>query len=80
MTIRELRASQEKLAAEAKDILRQITSDTPEARQIELNEQADRAFAEFDKIEARIERENRAAEMQARLEAPDGRRWSSWWR
>lgn len=74
MTIRELREKQEKLASEARSILDQITPDTDEARQAELNEAADRAFAEFDGLESRIEREQRAADMAARLNAPDPRR------
>ena len=73
-TITELRQKQEKLAADAKAILSQITSDTDEGRAAELNEQADKAFDAFDKLEARIEREQRAADMAARLNASDARR------
>jgi HK97 family phage major capsid protein len=73
-TITELRQKQEKLAADARAILDQITPDIDEARSAELNEQSDKAFAEFDKLEERVQREERAAEMAARLNAPDPRR------
>lgn len=73
-TVRELRERQEKLASEARSILDRITPDLDEGRQAELNQQADKAFAEFDKLEERINREERAAEMAARLNAPDPRR------
>ena len=73
-SVKELRTKQEQLASEARSILDQITPDLDAGRAAELNEQADKAFAAFDQIEARVERETRAAEMAARLSAPDGRR------
>lgn len=54
MKISELRSKQEQLVADARAALAEINDDTPEARATELNEQHDRAMAEYDRIEARI--------------------------
>lgn len=74
MTIAELRAEQEKLVADARSALADIKDDTPEARATELNEQHDRAMAEYDRLEARIAREQKLAEREAELNAADDRR------
>lgn len=74
MTIAELRAKQEKLVADARSALADIKDDTPEARATELNEQHDRAMAEYDRLEARIAREQKLAEREAELNAADDRR------
>lgn len=73
-TIAELRAKQETLVADARNALNEIKDDTAEARVAELNEQHDRAMAEYDKLEARIAREERLAEREAELNAADDRR------
>lgn len=73
-TIREIRERQERLAAEARSVLDSITPDLDTGRQAELNEKADGIFAEFDRLEERAQREERAAEMAARLNEPDPRR------
>lgn len=72
--IRSIREKQERLAGEARAILDSITPDLDEGRAAELNEQADRAFAEFDKLEERAAREERAAAMAVRLNSSDPRR------
>jgi len=73
-TVKSMRQEQERLAAEARSTLDEITPDTDEARTAELNQRADKAFAEFDKLDERIAREERAAAMAERLNAPDPRR------
>lgn len=72
--IAELRAKQETLVAEARTALAEIKDDTAEARVAELETQHDRAMAEFDKLEARIAREEKLAEREAELNAADERR------
>lgn len=74
MTIAELRAKQEKLVADARAALADIKDDTPETRAAELNEQHDRAMAEYDRIEGRIAREQKLAAREAELNAADDRR------
>lgn len=74
MKISELRSKQEQLVADARAALAEINDDTPEARATELNEQHDRAMAEYDRIEARIGREQKLAEREAELNAADDRR------
>lgn len=74
MKISELRSKQEQLVADARAALAEIKDDTPEARATELNEQHDRAMAEYDRIEARIGREQKLAEREAELNAADDRR------
>lgn len=74
MTIAELRAKQEKLVADARSALADIKDDTAEDRATELNGQHDRAMAEYDRLEARIAREQKLAEREAELNAADDRR------
>lgn len=74
MKISELRSKQEQLVADARAALAEIKDDTPEARATELNEQHDRAMAEYDRIEARIGREQKLADREAELNAADDRR------
>lgn len=74
MKISELRSKQEQLVADARAALSEIKDDTPEARATELNEQHDRAMAEYDRIEARIGREQKLADREAELNAADDRR------
>jgi HK97 family phage major capsid protein len=73
-TIAELRAKQEQHVAEARAALAEIKDDTKEDRVAELEQQHDRAMAEYDKLEARIAREEKLAEREAELNAADDRR------
>lgn len=72
--VAELRAKQETLVAEARTALGEIKDDTTEDRAAELEQQHDRAMAEFDKLEARIAREEKLAEREAEMNAADDRR------
>lgn len=74
MSITELRAKQALLVAEARAELEKITPETDEARATEVNEAHDRAMAEYDRLEARIAREEKLAEREADLNAADDRR------
>ncbi|NRP70604.1 hypothetical protein ILFOPFJJ_01485 [Ensifer psoraleae] len=74
MTIAELRAKQEQLVAEARSALAEINNDTKEERVAELEQQHDRAMAEYDRIEARVAREQKLAERERDLNAADDRR------
>ncbi|MFU0504124.1 phage major capsid protein [Pseudaminobacter sp. NGMCC 1.201702] len=73
-TIAELRAKQEQHVAEARAALAEIKDDTAEDRVAELETQHDRAMAEYDKLEARIAREEKLAQREAELNAADERR------
>lgn len=72
--ITELREKQAKLVAEARELIDQIDDDTDEARAKELEASYDKAMAEHDKIEARIEKEERLAQAEKAMDAPDPRR------
>lgn len=66
----ELREKQQKLVADARAILDQIDSDTPEARAKELETQYDGFMAEYDQLEARAGRLERVESAQRALETP----------
>ena len=69
MTLKELREQQARLNEEARGYLDEAQKDgTKEDRAKELEEQFDKAMAEFDRIGARIERQERADAAQKRLE------------
>ncbi|MBC7149007.1 MAG: phage major capsid protein [Rhizobium sp.] len=72
--ILELREKQQKLVADARALLADIKDDTAEARVAELEGQHDAAMAEFDKIEARIKREEELEARERDLNAADERR------
>ncbi|TPL36737.1 phage major capsid protein [Mesorhizobium sp. B2-4-8] len=69
----ELRAKQATLVAEARERLDQIGAATDAARAAELEIQHDAAMAEYDKLEARIEREEKVAGLEKRAEELRGR-------
>lgn len=73
-TIAELREKQLNIVANARAALAEIKDDTDGARVTELETQHDRAMADYDKIEARIVREEKLAEREAELNAADERR------
>lgn len=68
MTLKELRDQQAAIVSQARERLDQINSNTDEARAKELEEQHDKAMAEFDRIEKLIEREEKQAQMEKRAE------------
>ncbi|RAS16126.1 phage major capsid protein [Ensifer adhaerens] len=72
--ITELREKQQKLVADARALLADIKDDTAEARVAELETQHDAAMAEFDRLEARIKREEVLEERERDLNAGDERR------
>lgn len=66
--IKELRAKQAQLVAEARERLDQITAATDEARAKELEIQHDAAMAEHDRLEAIIAREEKLSALEKRGE------------
>jgi len=72
--ITEMREKQQKLVADARALLADIKDDTAEARVAELESQHDAAMAEYDRLEARIKREEGLEERERELNAADERR------
>ncbi len=73
--LRELREKQATLLAEARERLNQISTSTDESRSKELEIQHDAAMAEWDKLEARAQRETKLVEAEERARnANAGRR------
>jgi HK97 family phage major capsid protein len=68
MTIKELIEKREKLVADARTAVDEITKNTDEARSAELEKRHDDIMADFDKTEAQIVREQRVADAEKRLE------------
>jgi HK97 family phage major capsid protein len=68
MTIKELQEKREKLVHDAREALDDITKNTDEARAVDLDKRHDDIMAEFDKVDAQIEREQRMANAEKRLE------------
>lgn len=67
MTIKELNEKREKLVADARSALDEITKNTDEARAAELEKRHDDIMIEFDRVDNLIEREQRMAVAEARL-------------
>lgn len=79
MTIKSLYDERQKLVSEARERLDLINENTDEARAAELETAHDKAMAEVDAIDAKIEREEKMARVEARaaeaeLEAREARR------
>ncbi|MET4687410.1 phage major capsid protein [Sinorhizobium fredii] len=74
MKISELREKQQKLVSDARALLADIKDDTAEARVAELESQHDAAMAEYDRLEARIKREEALETRERDLNAADDRR------
>ncbi|RVK61873.1 phage major capsid protein [Sinorhizobium meliloti] len=72
--ITELREKQQKLVSDARALLADIKDDTAEARVAELESQHDAAMAEYDRLEARIRREEALEARERDLNAADDRR------
>jgi len=67
MTLKELNEKRGQLVQAARDALDEIKKNTDESRAAELDARHDTIMAEFDKIEKSIEREQRMADMEARV-------------
>ena len=73
-TLTELREQQARLATNARAKLDEITDETPAERAQEIESEFDAMMADYDKLDSRIEREQKVAEAEARANAPDPRR------
>ncbi len=73
MNIKELREKQARITSEARERLDLIGKETDEARAAELEASHDKAMAEFDRIEAQIQRAMKLEEAEARMNAGDPR-------
>ena len=62
-----------RLVAQAREAMDEIRSNTDEARAAELEERHDKIMSEFDAVEAKIAREERQAEIEAKAEAAEKR-------
>lgn len=71
MNLKELQEKRDRLVAEARERLDQIDANTDEARAKELGEQHDKAMAELDKLDKRIEDEKK---LEAREKAAEEER------
>ena len=69
--IKTLRETMANIATEARSKLSEITDETPEARASEIEREFDAMMAETDKLQGRIDREERANALMAKLEQPD---------
>lgn len=67
-TIKELRDSQAKVVSEARERLDLINANTDESRAAELEASHDKAMAEFDRLDALIQRSEKTAALEARAE------------
>ena len=69
--IKSLREEMAKIATEARSKLDEVTDDTPEERAAEIEREFDAMMVDHDKIQARVDREERLAKAQANIDAPD---------
>ena len=74
MTLVEIRDKQQKLVADARAKLDEMTADVTEARAKEIEAEHDKIMAEVDRLEARAQREEKLAAREAELNAADERR------
>ena len=59
-----------KIAHQARAKLDEVTDETPEERAAEIEREFDAMMADHDKVQARVDREERLAKAQAAAEAP----------
>lgn len=69
MSLKDLQDKQAQIVSEARERLDQINAATDEGRAKELEAQHDTAMAEYDRLAARIEREQKQAQMEQRAES-----------
>jgi HK97 family phage major capsid protein len=68
MSLTELNEKRGRLVAQAREALDEIKKNTDEARAAELDARHDAIMADFDKVEKQIEREQKLADIEKRLE------------
>ncbi len=69
--IKTLREQMANIATEARSKLSEVTNETPEERAAEIEREFDAMMADHDKLQARVEREERAAKAMAAIQEPD---------
>ena len=69
--IKTLREQMANIATEARSKLSEVTNDTPEERAAEIEREFDAMMVSADKLQERIEREERAEALMAKLQQPD---------
>ena len=69
--IKSLREEMARIATEARSKLDEVQDDTPEERAAEIEREFDAMMVDHDKIQARVDREERLAKAQANIDAPD---------
>ena len=69
--IKTLRETMANIATEARSKLSEVTDDTPEERAAEIEREFDAMMVSADKLQERIEREERAEALMAKLQQPD---------
>lgn len=68
MNLTEMQEKRGRLVEQAREALNEIKGNTDESRAAELDQRHDKIMAEFDALEAKIEREERMAAIEARAE------------
>ena len=66
MSLTELQEKRGRLMTQAREAIDEVDKNTDDSRAAELNERADKFFAELDQIDARIEREEKMSALEAR--------------
>ena len=69
--IKDLREQMAVIATEARSKLAEVTDETPESRAAEIEREFDALMADADKLQARVDREERAAQLVDKLIQPD---------
>jgi len=69
--VKELREQMANIATEARSKLSEVTNETPDERAAEIEREFDAMMADHDKLQARVEREDRAAKAMAAIQEPD---------
>ena len=69
--IKTLREQMANIATEARSKLSEVTNDTPEERAAEIEREFDAMMVSADKLQERIDREERAEALMAKLQQPD---------
>ena len=73
MNYNELNEQRGRLVNQAREAIDEINKNTDESRAAELDERHDKIMSEYDAIEAKIAREERQAEIEAKAEAAEKR-------
>ena len=70
LLVKDLREQMANIATEARSKLNEVTDKTPEERAAEIEREFDAMMSDHDKLQARIQREERAAKALAAIEEP----------